>query len=553
MTKDFKLQTQVINDEQGNKKTDPESIAEVWRRYCSNLFKDDTGGAYDLPDAFELEPDILRSEVESAIKKLRNRKSPGSDGITAETIKAMGEIGIDIFWVLCNKIWREGKWPSEWCESIFVPIYKKGSPVECTNYRTVALIPHASKILLHIIHKRLEHYLLPEMAEEQCGFIPGKGTREQILNVRQLIEKAREFNVTAFLLFVDFEKAFDSVKWHYLWEFLHSFGVPDHLISLMKKLYDDNSATVRVNQTTSARFRTQAGTRQGCILSPALFNAYTEFVMRKVLENWEGGVSVGGKKFNNLRYADDTTIIAGNAEDLEDIMERLERICLEYGLRINKAKTKVMIIDRPTGNQPQRRRIAGYEVVDSFTYLGSLITNTGGSSEEIRRRITMARSATSKLTKIWKDRSISNATKLRLAKALIFPIATYAAETWTMKKADRKRIESFEMWVYRRILRVSWTEHRTNQSVLDELRVKERLLPSINKAFLTFFGHVARRNGSNEQLMVEGKVEGRRSRGRSPSRWVDQLKPLLGVSLPQAVHMAEDRVAWREQARRATS
>ena len=122
--------------------------------------------------------------------------------------------------------------------------------------------------------------------------------------------------------------------------------------------------------------------------------------MRKVLENWEGGVSVGGKKFNNLRYADDTTIIAGNAEDLEDIMERLERICLEYGLRINKAKTKVMIIDRPTGNQPQRRRIAGYEVVDSFTYLGLLITNTGGSSEEIRRRITMSRSATSKLTKI---------------------------------------------------------------------------------------------------------------------------------------------------------
>lgn len=150
-------------------------------------------------------------------------------------------------------------------------------------------------------------------------------------------------------------------------------------------------------------------------------------------------------------------------------MRRLHRTSRKHSLAINEANTKVMIIDRTTGNQSHLRQVAGYEVVNKFIYPDSLITNTGGCSEEIHRRIMMARLATAKLTKIWKNRIVTNNTKLQLANALIFPIATYVAETWIMRKADRKRIESLEMWVYRRILRISWTEYRTNQSILEEL------------------------------------------------------------------------------------
>ncbi|CAG9827019.1 unnamed protein product [Diabrotica balteata] len=159
----------------------------------------------------------------------------------------------------------------------------------------------------------------------------------------------------------------------------------------------------------------------------------------------------------------------------------------------------------------------------------------------------MARTATAKLIKIWKDRTITRNTKLRLVNALIFPIATYAAETWTLKKIDRSKIEAFEMWVYRRILRVSWTEHRTNLSILEELHIKDRLLKKVNQAYLTYFGHIARRTGTMELLVVEGKVEGRRPRGRSPIRWVDQMKSLVGKSLHEAVHTAQDRSQWRQQ------
>ena len=163
-------------------------------------------------------------------------------------------------------------------------------------------------------------------------------------------------------------------------------------------------------------------------------------------------------------------------------MPRLQQISLEYGLRINRAKTKVMIIDRTNNNQPHVRQIAGYEVVDSFVYLGSLITNTG---EEIRRRIAMAKSAITKLTKFWRDLSGSNAMKVRLPKSLTFRLLLVPAKPKRRRTPIERGSKASKcgcVWVYRRILRVSWTEHRTNQSILDELRIKDRLLATINKA-----------------------------------------------------------------------
>lgn len=545
LSREFKTHTQVIQNESQEIIRDAYGIAEVWRLYCMKLFDDNSLNTYQLHE-IELEPSILKSEVELAISKLNNNKAPGSDGITAETIKAMEEIAVDPIYKLCTMIWNTMVWPEDWVHSVFVPIYKKGSPTECGNYRTVALIPHASKVMLHIIHNRLRRFVLPEIAEEQCGFVPGKGTREQILNVRQIIEKVREFNVPAFFCFVDYTKAFDSVKWHLLWDVLQKLGVPNHLIQLIKSLYDQNTATVRVNNVISDTLSTKSGTRQGCILSPTLFNAYTELIMREVLSDWDGGISVGGRKINNLRYADDMLIIASTSAELEDIMTRLSTYSNAYGLQINMSKTKVMIIDRLNNNQQNVTTVAGFDVVSHFNYLGSIICNNGECANEIKRRLSMARAATSKLTKIWKDRRITKRTKLRLVEALIFPIATYASETWTIKQAERKRIESFEMWVYRRILRISWTQFRTNVSILQELNINDRLLKKVNRSYLKYFGHIARREGTMERLMVDGKVEGRRGRGRSPTRWCDQLKPLIGTTLSEALHLAEDREVWRD-------
>ena len=195
------------------------------------------------------------------------------------------------------------------------------------------------------------------------------------------------------------------------------------------------------------------------------------------------------------------------------------------------------------------RTVAAYEVVSQFKYLGSMTANSGECGAEIRRRVAMARNATTKLTKIWKTSAITRRTKLRIANFLIFPIAMYGSETWTLKESDKQRINALEMWVYRRLRRIPWTAHRTNISIIEELKIETRLVTRLNQSILRYFGHITRRGTSIERLMVEGKVEGRRSRGRSPKRWVDQVKTLVGHNLPEASHMAQCRTTWSEEVR----
>lgn len=156
--------------------------------------------------------------------------------------------------------------------------------------------------------------------------------------------------------------------------------------------------------------------------------------MREIFDEWQGGVMIGGHKVNNLRYADDTVVLASSKEELQQVMVRLKEISGRYGLKLNQDETKVMIVDGAKNNQPKVKTIAGYETVNQFNYLGSMITNSGNCEEEIRRRIAMGRTTTTKLTKIWTPASLETPS----CETLVLPIATYASETWTVKKADAK-------------------------------------------------------------------------------------------------------------------
>lgn len=148
----------------------------------------------------------------------------------------------------------------------------------------------------------------------------------------------------------------------------------------------------------------------------------------------------------------------------------------------------------------------------------------------------MGKSAMSRLHKIWRSRTISNTVKERLVRSLIFAIFLYGSETWTIRIAERRRIDAFEMWCWRKMLRVSWTENRTNNSILQQLGIKTRLSAICSQRILQFFGHVARRGGENlERLMISGNVEGRRARGRFPTRWTDHIQKIAGGLLQDAM------------------
>lgn len=548
ITQEFKPRNWVIKDQYDRLATELDVIAAVWKDYCKNLFADPNAIVGDLGD-YEVEPDILLDEVQVAIGKLRKNKAVGLDRISAEVLQALDDRGLKALHLLCQKIWTTGLWPEDWSTSVLLPLHKKGPVTDCDNYRLIALISHTSKIMLYILQARLQAFLLHQIAPEQAGFVKGRGTREQILNARQLIEKAREYYVPMYLCFVDYEKAFDNVRWPKLWTSLKELGVPPHLTTLVKNLYEASQAVVKIDNTLSEKCRIRKGVRQGCVLSPLLYNIYSELVMRRTLENWNGGVKIGGRRFSNLRFADDTLLIACSAEELLEFIRRLEEVSREYGLKINAKKTKVMIVDRNNENQRQPRKTGNFDVVDKFVYLGSMLHSSGSCEFEIRRRIEIARSAMIKLAKIWKDRNITRNTKISLVNALVFPVFSYGSETWVIRSNDRKRIDAFEMWTWRRMLRIPWTARRTNVSVLNEIRPAQRLSSMTYGRILKFFGHVSRHDNM-EKLVVQGRPEGTRKRGRSPTRWTDLISKLTETSVAVAARQANDRKTWKTTVRR---
>ena len=269
--------------------------------------------------------------------------------------------------------------------------------------------------------------------------------------------------------------------------------------------------------------------------------------MRRVLADWNKGLSIGGRNISNLRYADDTTLLATNASDLEELLLKVNSESEALGLKLNVSKTKVMIVG---GNETEAQILvngAVVEQVDQFNFLGSLISTDGGCSTEIRRRLGMAKSAMVRLQKIWSDRGITKNTKARLISALIFPIATYGCESWTLTKSDEKKINSFELWCWRRMLRITWRMKRSNESVLQEINPKKRLLSIIRSQMLRYFGHIARREGDClEKIIMQGLVEGSRHRGRPRARWIDKIKTTSGfASLRSLYSIARDRTRWR--------
>ena len=203
---------------------------------------------------------------------------------------------------LKNSAVATGLWP------VFIPIPKKGKAKECSNYCTIALISHASKVMLKILQARLQQYVKHELPDVQAGFRKDRGTRDQIANIRWIIAKSREFQKNIYFCFIDYAKAFDGVDHNKLWKILKEMGIPDHLTCLLRNLYGGQEATVRTGHGTTDWFQIRKGVQQGCILSPCLFNLYAEYIMRNAgLDEAQAGIKIARRNINNLRYADATT------------------------------------------------------------------------------------------------------------------------------------------------------------------------------------------------------------------------------------------------------
>ena len=454
---------------------------------------------------------------------------------------------IDILTTICNKIWKTGEWPTTRTQSLVITLPRKGNLQLCQNYRTICFNSHPSKVILKIILNRLQPQAEEIIAEEQAGFRAGRITTEQIFNLRILGEKYLQHQQNLYYVFINFKKAFDRVWHEVFWATMRKYNINSSIMRAIENLYDKAQSAVLFNESTGEWFRTTVGVRQGCLLSPTLFNIFLERIMCEALDDHEGYVSIGGRLITNFRFADDIVVNAEEEEEAGVLVDRLDATTTRYKMEIGPDKIKVMI-NNPNGFQREiKMKGQRLEEVENFKHLRAIISNQG-SKPEILARIALTTTALSRLKIIWKDKNISLASKVKLMRTLILSTFLYACESWTLTAEIERRIQALEMRCHRRLLNISKKDHVTNEEVCNRIQnaigVQDDLLTMVKKRKLRWYGHLSR-SSAMAKTILQGTVKGARRRGRQKKRWEDNIKEWTGMGFGDSLRTAEDREGWK--------
>ena len=539
-----------IKDKDGKLLIEEEETLNRWVEYAKELFKDNRGNKPELRRKLE-GPKILKPEVVYAMKSMKANKSPGNDNIRIEMIQALEDFGIDTITSLANKIYDSGIIPEEMTKSIFITIPKAPKAVDCDKHRIISLMSQITKLILRILLNRAREKIKDKVADVQYGFKPGKGTRNAIFVVRMLTERAIEVRKDLYICFVDYEKAFDKIHHKEMIKILEEINLDSKDIRVITNLYWKNQAAFRVGQELSDWTEIHRGVRQGCVLSPDLFALYGEKIMANIED--DEGIIVGGRNINNIRYADDTVLIADSEEKLQKLLTKLSKVSEEKGLSINLSKTKILVAskkdDPPRCNITLNRNKTTSKIkqVNEFEYLGSLITSDGRSEKEIKRRIGIAKTSFNNMKSILTNRKLHVATRKRLIKTYIWSKMLYGCESWTISNSMKKRLEAAEMWMYRRTLRISWKDFKTNEDVLRIAKAEKELLSSIKARQMSFLGHIMR-HSDTEKLALTGRMNGSRGRGRRRINFMDNFEE-LGETANEILKLTLDRDIWKKRKR----
>lgn len=545
-----KVRTMSIEDKDGILKYDRESIAKRWKEYLEQLYGENNVNlrieGEDEVVAEDMGAPIMMEEFERALQDLKERKAPGVDNIQGELLKKAGERLKGALYDMVCSIYVTGEVPEDFVKCIIVPLPKKPNARSCEEYRTLSLVCHASKIVTGIIRRRIEKQIDEQLSEDQFGFRKGVGTREAILALRQLIEKQMKKGKRTCIAFVDLEKAFDRVNWKILFDILRQTGISYRDRRLIHNIYTREIGVVRDGSNEESA-HIQRGVRQGCSLSPYLFNLYVQKAIDRVREEVNLGLPIHGERIDMIRFADDIALMTESEEDLQRILNKMDSIMdEEFSMKINTKKTKILVCCRSKENYtPVTLRNEVIKEVSEFNYLGSKITNDGRSCKDITSRIAQAKNAFNKKKGLFTSRNISLDVRKRMLKTYVWSIATYGSEAWTMGVTEERRLEAFEAWCYRRMLKVSWRERWTNEEVFNKAEEERSFLRWIKRRRARLIGHIIRHDGMLK-MIIEGVVEGKNLRGRPRLEYMKQLlRDMRCASYCELRRKADDRGAWR--------
>ena len=550
------IRMQTVKSKDGVILTEMKDVQNRWKETYEELYNKQNPinnvFAETIPQMANMdnEPELLKEEISSAIRKLSDGKAPGYDNITAEELKATGDTGVEILQQLCNKIWKNEAFPDDWGKAIITPIYKKKDKLDCGNYRGISLLSHAGKIITTIIQRRMLKRAEEVISESQAGFRPGRSTVDQLFTLRQITEKYREKGKDLFCCYIDFEKAFDSVWQEGVWKALRFFGFSAKIIRLLQSLYSKSKSAVRVNGDITEWFNTTVGVRQGCVISPMLFNLLLELVMLYATHDVDIGATIQGHLITNLRFADDIVLLADDPTSLQALVNKVFQSSSDLGLKINILKTEVQTISR---NEIQLDiNINGQQLkhVTKFVYLGGTIESKGTCQADVKQRIGKALGAIQRLQPIWTAKDITLATKMELYRVLVLSILLYGAETWTLRKEDENRLLVFEMMCLRKILGVSRLDKIRNTKIRQTLNLKHTIIDQVNQKRMRFFGHIQRMHPTRyPKILLEATIMENRPRGRPAKRWMDCIKESCRArnltSMHEVARRAYDRDDWR--------
>ena len=379
LTSSKQWRTTTIQDKAGNCLTEEQDILKRWTEYCSELYTHTSTGdprVLDAPAPINNDSyPILLEEVEAAVKSLKKGKPTGVNNIPLKLVQARGEAMIDMLLTICSKIWQTGEWPTPWTQSLIITFPKKGNLQLCQNDSTISVISHPIKAMLRILLNRLKPQAEEIIKKEQAGFRAGRSTTEQIFNLRILCEKYLQHQQSFHHVFEDFKTAFDRGWQAALWATMRLHYINDNLIRTIECLYNKPTSAVYHDNNIGEWFRTTIGVRQGCVLSPTLFNIFLERIIADALEDHGGTVSTGGRTITNLRFADDIDGLSGQEQDLVKLAIHLEEASTAYGMQMSAETTQLMTNNTngiSTDITIDRKKV---EIVRSFKYPGAIVSN----------------------------------------------------------------------------------------------------------------------------------------------------------------------------------
>ena len=436
---DFKNSDSSVSDQSSNIAPD------AWFQYFNGLMNAKDVNESSIPEGTctspsfvnEFSEPITLKEVKTGIKSLKNNTSVGYDCISNEMLKYSSSSMIESICKLFNLIYEAGYYPTQWSESMIKPLFKSGSENDPSNYRGISISSCLSKLFSRILYNHLDTYIGDKdiLVDNQIGFRKSFRPSDHVYTLKSMIDKSFRNKTYLYTCFVDLRKAFDTVWREALFQKLLRYGVCGKLFNIIKAMYSEVTYSVKLQSGLTDPFSSNIGVKQGCILSPLLFNLFVNDLPNCFETEKCEPIALGDHLVNCLMYADDIVLLSNSKEGLQNSLSNLKEFCDSWNLKINIEKTKIIIFNKSgklLKNYGFYINDIQLENVQEYKYLGILMRASGTFTNAIQYLSNKALKVIFMIRRRFQTETINAKLFLKLFDTCVKPILLYGSESWSV-------------------------------------------------------------------------------------------------------------------------